>query len=237
MNKDIVLVLEIQIDRAIGHAGFTGNLRNGGFVKTEFRKHRDRRFKDTPVLVVFAFGTDGAPLLIKSQYIMNECSFIYQVIFTPVKSNFIFLHRTPFDGRWLPGNARLQLRPFPRPCPCCSWRRLKVGELMLTIGDTADRPVTDKDGIETLTTLFRRLAPKTYPSPAGDNECTPMLAARCKAELQFKIKFEKKWCHFSIPRPRLDPESGLGTISTQRPRTELRPPIDRPPVNRQPKGD
>jgi hypothetical protein len=62
LNQDIVFVLEIEIDGAIRHTGFFGNLGNGGLKETVLGEYLDCRFEYAMVFIVFpAFFIDVAP--------------------------------------------------------------------------------------------------------------------------------------------------------------------------------
>jgi hypothetical protein len=62
LNQDIIFVLEIEIDGAIRHTGFFGNLGNGGLKETVFGEYFDCRFQYAMVFIVFpAFFIDVTP--------------------------------------------------------------------------------------------------------------------------------------------------------------------------------
>ncbi len=62
LNQNIIFIFEIQIDGAISHAGFFGDLSNGRLKETVFGKYLDSRLEYPTVFIVFsAFLIDGAP--------------------------------------------------------------------------------------------------------------------------------------------------------------------------------
>ena len=62
LNQDVIFVLEIEIDGAIRHTGFFGNLGNGGLKETVLGEYLDCRFEYAMVFIVFpAFFIDVAP--------------------------------------------------------------------------------------------------------------------------------------------------------------------------------
>jgi hypothetical protein len=51
-EEQVVFSLEIQIDGAVGHAGYPGDLRHGRAVEPALGEHLDRRIEDAGALVV-----------------------------------------------------------------------------------------------------------------------------------------------------------------------------------------
>jgi hypothetical protein len=63
VDQNVVLVLEIQVDRTVRDPGLAGNLGNGGFVETLLGEDLDGGFQNALVLVVgFGFSGDDEPL-------------------------------------------------------------------------------------------------------------------------------------------------------------------------------
>jgi hypothetical protein len=62
IDQNVVFIFEIQVNRAIGHAGFLGDLGDGGLVKPLPGKNLHRRFQDQVVLVIFMLFIDFNPL-------------------------------------------------------------------------------------------------------------------------------------------------------------------------------
>ena len=61
LHQNIVFILEIEIDGAIGNAGLSGDLGNGRLVKPLTGKYLDGRFQDTMILIIFLFFIDFEP--------------------------------------------------------------------------------------------------------------------------------------------------------------------------------
>lgn len=60
MRQNIILVFKVQVDGAVGDAGFFRNLCNGRLVESLLRKYFYGRFQNAVILViVFTFGIDG----------------------------------------------------------------------------------------------------------------------------------------------------------------------------------
>jgi hypothetical protein len=90
LDQNIVFILEIKIDGAVGDAGFFGNLGNGRLMKSLSGKNLNRCLKNLMIFVIFFDPIRGCPhLAILSKAIMNECSFIiYQNLCGSVKHKF-----------------------------------------------------------------------------------------------------------------------------------------------------
>jgi hypothetical protein len=90
LDQNIVFILEIKIDGAVGDAGFFCNLGNGRLVKSLSGKNLDSRFKDLVIFMIFFNPIRSCPhFAILSRAIMNECSFIfYQNLYASVKQKF-----------------------------------------------------------------------------------------------------------------------------------------------------
>lgn len=74
LQQDIVLILEVEVDRSIGDPCFFGNLRYGCLMKAEIGKYLYGGFENTLVFVVFVSSADGSPPVHIEK--VNECSFI-----------------------------------------------------------------------------------------------------------------------------------------------------------------
>ena len=87
LNQNIVFILKIKIDGAVGDPGYFGNLGNGRLMKSVSGKNLDRRFKDLVIFIIFFDPVnDGPPWFTFLDSLMNECSFIiYQNLFICVK--------------------------------------------------------------------------------------------------------------------------------------------------------
>jgi hypothetical protein len=64
LNQNIIFIFEIQIDGAISHAGFFGDLSNGRLKESVFGKYLDSRLEYAMVFIVFStLFIDGEPPL------------------------------------------------------------------------------------------------------------------------------------------------------------------------------
>ena len=63
LDQNIVFILEIKIDGAVGDAGFFGNLGNGRLMKSLSGKNLDSRFKNLVIFMIFFDPVNDRPVL------------------------------------------------------------------------------------------------------------------------------------------------------------------------------
>jgi hypothetical protein len=61
LNQNIVFILKIKIDGAVGDACFFGNLGNGRLVKSLSGKNLDSRFKNLVIFMIFFDPVNNRP--------------------------------------------------------------------------------------------------------------------------------------------------------------------------------
>ena len=61
LNQNIVFIFEIQIDGAVGDAGFFANLSNSRLVKSMSGKNLYSRFKDLVIFIIFFYTVNDGP--------------------------------------------------------------------------------------------------------------------------------------------------------------------------------
>jgi hypothetical protein len=61
LDQNIVFILEIQINGAVGDPGYFGNLGNGRLMKSMSGKNLDSRFKDLVILIIFSDPINDGP--------------------------------------------------------------------------------------------------------------------------------------------------------------------------------